>query len=160
MSSAVAAAAAAVAAAAAAVAEAAVVVEAVVAEVAAAEEVAAEEVAVAAEAESANRQVRLEADWARGTRSHYHRNPRPTSAPRVRTMRQRLLPVGCSPHINACPQKRFQNSHRRARSAGRPLECTFAVGCPIALFVDRPGKARQACRFIRASSGADLRAAQ
>ena len=47
-----------------------------------------------------------EADWNRATL--HHRNPRPTSAPRARTLRQDLLPGGCSPHINACPRRRFR----------------------------------------------------
>jgi len=47
-----------------------------------------------------------EADWSRATR--HHRNPRPTSVPRARTLRQDLLPGGCSPHINACPRRRFR----------------------------------------------------
>jgi len=70
------------------------------------------EVAVAeaevAVADSANRQVRSQAGWIRATRSHHHRNPRPASAARARTIRQEVLPVGCSPQINACPPRRFR----------------------------------------------------
>jgi hypothetical protein len=54
---------------------------------------------------SADRRLHSEVLWIRATR---YRNPRPTSAPRVRTMRQEVLPVGCSPHINACPRRRFR----------------------------------------------------
>jgi hypothetical protein len=43
--------------------------------------------------------------WNRWTR---HRNPQPTSAPRAQTIRQAVLPVRCSPDINACPHRRFR----------------------------------------------------
>src|SRR5262245_27711061 len=47
--------------------------------------------AMAAEAaESADRRVRSEVDWVRATRSRHHRNPRPASAPRMRTIRQEV----------------------------------------------------------------------
>ena len=101
----VAAAAAAVVEAAAAVVEAAVaVVEAAVLAVAD-PEVADPEVAVL-EVESWVDRKHSEADWLRATRRH--RNPRLTSAPRARTLRQDLLPGGCSRHINACPRRRFR----------------------------------------------------
>ena len=57
---------------------------------------------------SADRRVHSEADWIRATRSRHRRNPPPGSASRVRTLRQEVLPVGCSPHINACPLRRFR----------------------------------------------------
>jgi hypothetical protein len=93
-------AAAAAAAAAVAVAEAAAVVE-------VADPVAADpEVAVLEVADPSADRKHSEAGWTRATR--HHRNPRPTSAPRARTLRQDLLPGGCSPHINACPRRRFR----------------------------------------------------
>jgi hypothetical protein len=53
--------------------------------------------AVKAVEASVDRRVHSEADWLRATRSRHRRNPPPGSASRVRTLRQRLLPVGCSP---------------------------------------------------------------
>jgi hypothetical protein len=104
MPAAVAAVEAAVAAAAAVVAAAAVAVAAAaVVEAAAAVEAAVVEAAAAAAA-SADR-THSAADWSGAT---HHRNLRPASAPRARTQRQELLPVGCSPHINACPRRRFR----------------------------------------------------
>ena len=66
-----------------------------------------EVVADSAKAESVDRRAHSEADWIRATRSR-RRNPLPASAARVRTMRQEVLPGGCSPHINACPLRRFR----------------------------------------------------
>ena len=56
-------------------------------------------------ASSADRRLHSEVLWIRATR---YRNPRPTPAPQVRTLRQEVLPVGCSLHINACPRRRFR----------------------------------------------------
>ena len=55
------------------------------------------------EAESADPQVHSEADWIRATRSRHRRNPLPASALRMRTIRQEVLSVGCSPHIKRLP---------------------------------------------------------
>ena len=73
--------------------------EAVVVAVAAAE---------SAQAEAADQRAHSEADWIRATRSRRRRNPLPASAARVQTMRQEVLPVRCSLHINACPPRRFR----------------------------------------------------
>jgi hypothetical protein len=100
------------------------VVVAVVAAAAAAEaaavaaEVAALVVAVVeAEAASAD-PTHSAADWIGAT---HHRNLRPASAPRAQTLRQEVLPVGCSPHINACPRRLFRISDRRKRYWKRAL---------------------------------------
>ena len=100
--------------------------EAVVVAVAAAVVVEPEAVVVAvaaaesAQAEAADQRAHSEADWIRATRSR-RRNPLPASAARVRTMRQEVLPVRCSLHINACPLRRFRNSDGRADD--RRTEC-------------------------------------
>lgn len=54
---------------------------------------------------SADRRLHSEVLWIRETR---YRNPRRTLAPQVQTLRQEVLPVGCSLHINACPRPRFR----------------------------------------------------
>jgi hypothetical protein len=71
-------------------------------------EVAAEalaEVVLVVAASLADRRLHSEVLWIRETR---YRNPRRTLAPQVQTMRQEVLPVGCSPHINACPRRLFR----------------------------------------------------
>jgi hypothetical protein len=72
---------------------------------------------VAAEAASAD-PTHSAADWIGAT---HHRNLRPASAPRAQTLRQEVLPVGCSPHINACPRRLFRISDRRKRYWKRAL---------------------------------------
>jgi hypothetical protein len=53
----------------------------------------------------ADRRLHSEVLWIRATRC---RNPRLLSALRAQTLRQELLPVGCSLHINACPPRLFR----------------------------------------------------
>jgi hypothetical protein len=72
--------------------------------------------ALVAERAEADRRVRSEADWIRATHSHHRRNPLPASAARVQTVRQEVLPGGCSPHINACPLQRFRIPTGRSAS--------------------------------------------
>jgi hypothetical protein len=73
--------------------------------------------AVKAVEASADRRVHSEADWLRATRSRRRRNPPPGSALRVRTLRQEVLPVGCSPHINAYLLRRFLEERRQSAKA-------------------------------------------
>jgi hypothetical protein len=72
----------------------------------------------------ADRRLHSEVLWIRASR---YRNPRPRSAPRVRTLRQEALPVGCSPHINACPRRRFRISDRRADDLATDPVCIAAA---------------------------------
>jgi hypothetical protein len=71
------------------------------------------------EAESADRRVHSGADRVRATRSRHRRNPRPASAPRVRTIRQEALSVGSSRHIERSPTAAVPSARRAASSAAK-----------------------------------------
>ena len=64
-------------------------------------------VAELVQAVAADWRVHSEADRIRATRSRRRCNPLPALAVRLQTMRQEVLPGGCSPHINARPPRRF-----------------------------------------------------
>ena len=114
-----------------------------------------------AEAPSVDRK-HSEVDWSRATL--HHRNPWPKSAPRARTLRQDLLPGGCSPHINACPRRRFRIptgcEHRMrlpVRYPGRIMEEAWSsvIGLPRSLRCEL----RARLRAFDGQSRRDLRAA-